>query len=258
MRIFVCIANYGLDQIEYLFEIIKAYEAMPFDVRIHIATTTPLAIYGFRHGTVISWNQYKEEIGEKLVFDHRNCMARVHEQSPADLYIYQENDILITEQNIRMLLDYTALLEPDEITGFLRYESKPDDDERYLIDMLEKDQKETVDFEKHQISVPAIHRMGQVWFTIGNLHQGCFVITPAQLTRAISSKGFLVDPHREPWGMLEQGASDIYTQCGFQHKMLPYDGMEHMLVHHMPNKFMKMKNNFGAVTVKQLKELLSV
>jgi hypothetical protein len=63
-----------------------------------------------------------------------------------------------------------------------------------------------------------------------------YSLSKQQLRRAIFSGGYLVSPHVRPYGILEQGSSDIYTQCGFKPKFLPLP-INPVLVHHIPNKY---------------------
>ena len=39
------------------------------------------------------------------------------------------------------------------------------------------------------------------------------------------------------YGPLEAACSDIYTSCGFNHKVLPRDNIEEFLVHHLSNVY---------------------
>jgi hypothetical protein len=159
----------------------------------------------------------------------------VQHQDDYDLFVYSENDILIQERNLEGFLRETERLPHDHVTGFLRYERRENDDALYLIDahphfpvLKEKD----------------LEINGRRYFTLYNVHQGSWVLTRDQLKRAIRSGGFDVMPHyRETKdgfiGILESGASDVYTQCGFKKKVLPHEGIDDLMIHHLPNKYIR-------------------
>ena len=50
---------------------------------------------------------------------------------------------------------------------------------------------------------------------------------------------FLHEEGRQFYGVLESGASDVYTQCGFKPKVLPCEGLDDLLVHHLSNRCME-------------------
>ena len=67
-------------------------------------------------------------------------------------------------------------------------------------------------------------------------HTGFYILTQAQLKRAIKSGGYLREPYMGRYGMLETAATDPFTSCGFK-KVLCISHLDDFLVHHMPNKY---------------------
>jgi hypothetical protein len=69
-----------------------------------------------------------------------------------------------------------------------------------------------------------------------NEHSACYLLTKAQLKRAIASGGFLREPYDGQYDMLCSAATDPYTSCGFR-KVLGISAIEDFLVHHLPNHY---------------------
>jgi SAM-dependent methyltransferase len=160
-----------------------------------------------------------------LPFAHKEVFAENVDNY--DLFIYNEDDILITERHVNAFLETTKVLREDEIAGFMRYELDAQG-RRYFCD---------VHSQFHWDASLTCHRGGQVFGFFTNEHAGCFLLTQAQLKQAIASGGFLVPPHRNRYGLPETAATDPYTQCGFR-KMISLTNFEEFTVHHMSNRYL--------------------
>jgi 2-polyprenyl-3-methyl-5-hydroxy-6-metoxy-1,4-benzoquinol methylase len=123
-------------------------------------------------------------------------------------------------------LAVSAVLPEDEIPGFLRFERTPDGQVNYP------------DVHGHfHWDCSSVRRRGEhtlAFFT--NEHAACYVVTRAQLRRAIDSGRFLVAPHGGKYDLLCTAATDVYTQCGFK-KLICISQLNDFLVHHLPNKY---------------------
>jgi hypothetical protein len=159
-----------------------------------------------------------------LPFGHKKLFADRCENY--DLFIYSEDDMLITEKNISSFLQMTAILQSDEIAGFLR---------------IEKDSGGSVNYPEmhgyfHWDPQSVRLRAGHVFAFFTCEHSACYVLTREQLKRAIDSGNFLVEPHHGKYDLLCSAATDPYTQCGFQ-KLICISQIDDFLVHHLPNKY---------------------
>ncbi|WP_247476936.1 methyltransferase domain-containing protein [Bradyrhizobium sp. 169] len=143
-----------------------------------------------------------------------------------DLFIYSEDDILITEENIRAFLDVKSFLKENEIAGFLRVEYGPDGERNFP--------EAHGHFRWDCESVTVRGRYTLAHFT--NEHSACYILTQQQLAKAIASGGFLVAPHEGEYDLLCSAATDPYTQCGFR-KFIAISHIEKFWVHHLPNKY---------------------
>ena len=116
MKILVAIASYGTNNDQYLQQLIDEYSSMPYLVDIVVVSNIPKAL-GKEVEVVVglpSKNPWSLPFAHKRIF-----IAR---QNHYDLFIYSEDDTLITQQNIEAFLQVTALLNSNEIAGFLRSE----------------------------------------------------------------------------------------------------------------------------------------
>lgn len=221
MKIFIVIAYYGVKNKPYLHQLLAAYRAMKFETH------------------VIVLSESKKDLGDdvevrvglparnpwSLPFHHKKLFAE--NQDTYDLFIYSEDDTLITEHNITAFLEVSACLPSDRIAGFLRFEENcngrrfyPDIHANYhwVLDSVEKHGKETF-----------------AYFT--NEHSACFILTRAQLKKALASGGFLVPPHNGHYDLLCTAATDPYTQCGMK-KLICLSRLDDFLIQHLPNTYL--------------------
>ncbi len=222
----VAIANYGNHQLEYLnrnIEMFNSFTTLPFDLTVY--STVPISFprpkyscFKFRQVLV------DPSIGKGLPFVCRQDM--INDADNYELFIYNENDMLITEDNVAAFLQHSHRLDGEYVSGFIRYE------------LDSAGNKVLLDPNPHW--GPVTSEKTETHFRINNQHQGCWILLQQHLKRAIASGGFVLNAHDTPYGPLEQGASDPYTQCGLK-KVFPtdYNLCERLLIHHMPNKYIK-------------------
>jgi hypothetical protein len=213
MKIKVAIANYGSEQLHYLSEILREFRSFTtHTVDIMVYTTVPVEA---------NYKLFDSSIGKALPFACREDMAAA--ANTYDLFLYVENDMLITEDNINAFIDYQSTLAPHQIAGFYRYELN--EGVKLLLDL-------------NPFWGKLVAKEYENNFTVVNEHQGCWLLTRAQLAHCISSNNFLVAAHTGPYGMLEQGATDPYNMCDLE-KVLPRDltVLERLQIRHLPLKY---------------------
>jgi 2-polyprenyl-3-methyl-5-hydroxy-6-metoxy-1,4-benzoquinol methylase len=220
LSVLVALASYGTSNDRYLKRVIHEYQSMPFDIDIVVISNIEKrpapgveCLAGLPNKN--PWS---------LPFAHKKLF--VEHADKYDLFIYSEDDILITQENLRALLDVTAALQQDEIAGFLRIEKGTNGDENYpdIHDFFHWD----------STSVRSRGQYTLAHFT--NEHAACYVLTKAQLKKAIGSGGFLVEPHEKKYDLLCTAATDPYTQCGLK-KLIPFSHLDAFTVHHLSNKY---------------------
>lgn len=240
-RVLVAIASYGVANDAYLRRLIEEYRSMSFEIDIVIVSNLEKDVAAQVEMLVGLPNQNPWS----LPFSHKRLFAdRVGEY---DLFVYSEDDILITESNVRAFLEITPVLRENEIAGFFRVEKGSDGRVSYP------------DVHAHFHWDPTSVRKREIYtlakFT--NEHAACYMLTQAQLKKAISSGGFDVEPHEEKYDLLCTAATDPYTQCGFT-KLIPLSHMNDFTVHHMSNKYVNKVGVDGRELRRQIEELLQI
>jgi 2-polyprenyl-3-methyl-5-hydroxy-6-metoxy-1,4-benzoquinol methylase len=219
-RVLVAVASYGTSNDCYLQQIIREYKSMTFDIDIVVLSNVDKkyipgveCVVGLP--TRDPWS---------LPFAHKKLFADRRDRY--DLFIYSEDDILITERNLRAWLDAAALLAEDEIAGFLRVEYGSNGARSYP------------DVHGHFHWDPSsVRRRGDyVLAHFTNEHAACYVLTRQQLRRALNSGGFDIAPHEGSYDLACTAATDPYTQCGLT-KLIPISHLDQFTVHHMSNRY---------------------
>ena len=240
-RVLVALASYGTSNDRYLERLLHAYRVMSFDVDIVIVSNIEKrpapgieCLVGLPNKN--PWS---------LPFSHKQLFQERADQY--DLFVYSEDDILITERHLRAFLDATAELHEDELAGFLRIEKSSNGTINY------PDAHAHFHWQPDSVRLRGPYTLAR--FT--NEHAACYVLTQAQLKKAIGSGGFLVDPHEGKYDLLCTAATDPYTQCGFT-KLIPVSHIEDFTVHHLSNKYVDRMGISGSDMHRQIEVLLGM
>ncbi|WP_309775462.1 class I SAM-dependent methyltransferase [Nitrobacter vulgaris] len=216
----MALASYGTSNNRHLERLIREYRSMALDVDIVILSnidkkSTPGVECRVGLPSRDPWS---------LPFAHKKLFAERADQH--DLFIYSEDDILITERQLRAFLEVTAVLPDDEVAGFIRMEKSSDGSISYP-DMHD---------EYHWDVGSLRSRENYTLASFTNEHAACYVLTQNQLRKAIKSGGFLVEPYEWKHDLLCTAATDPYIQCGFT-KLIPISDFDNFTVHHLSNKY---------------------
>ncbi len=220
MKIIVAIASYGTANDTYLKRLIQEYRSMQFDIDIVVLSNITKEI-GAGVELVVG---LPAKNPWSLPFGHQKIFAERLEYY--DLFIYSEDDTLITENNISFFYSISSVLSEDEILGFFRFEK----DDYGKINYPE------IHGHFHWDPKSVISKGGYTFAKFTNLHSACYIATKEQIRAAILSGGFLVKPHEGIYDMLCTAATDIYTQCNFR-KLICISHIDDFLLHHLPNKY---------------------
>jgi 2-polyprenyl-3-methyl-5-hydroxy-6-metoxy-1,4-benzoquinol methylase len=221
MKVLAAIASFGTKNDQYLARIVQEYGSMSFDVHVVVLSNLPKTVGPGVEVTVVD---LKGKNPGTLPFGHKKLFA--DHLNDYDLFIYSEDDMLITEANLRAYLKACEVLEGNEIPGFFRFERGTDG----LINYPE------VHGPHHWDCQSVRRRKDQVFASFTNEHAACYALTRDQLQRAISSGGFLVDPHCGKFDLICSAGNDPYTQCGFE-KVIGISSLDDFLIHHLPNAY---------------------
>lgn len=213
-------ANHGTKNDSYARMLIEEYRSMSHDVHV-VALTNVDKDWGsdveVRVGAPTSdpWS---------LPFGHKRLFAeRIDDY---DLFVYTEDDTLLTEAHIESFLGATEVLPEHLIAGFVR-EEKAEDGRSFI----------STAHWAFRWDPRSIWSHGGAHFAhYTNDHAAVFVLTRAQLRRAIDSGGFLVDPYQSRYDLLVTAATDPYTQCGMK-KVIGISNFDEFVLPHLPSAY---------------------
>ena len=221
MKILVVIANHGMKNKRFLDVLLEEYRSMSHEVDIVILSDVPKDL----------GSDIKVRVGAptddpwSLPFGY----VQVFEEyaSQYDIYIYSEDDTLLTEVQIDGFLRVNELLPEDEIPGFLRYEIGPEGAEYYS----------TIHGAYHW-EPKSVKRAGDyVLARYTNDHSACFVITRAQLARGLERGGLSKGVRSGLYDKLCTAATEPYTQFGLT-KLVPVSHLWEFSLHHLPDIYL--------------------
>jgi SAM-dependent methyltransferase len=221
LKILVAVASYGVANDRYLSQLIAEYRSTAFHVDIIVLSNLAKEVPPGVETVVINLDGANPW---SLPFAHKQIFA--DRLSDYDVFIYSEDDTLLTEANIRAFLQVSEALPRAEIPGFLRFEQGPGGSRNFP----------EVHGHFHWDPASVRCRNENVLAFFSNEHAACYALTRPQLRRAIDSGGFLVGPHEGKYDLLCTAATDPYTQCGME-KLICISRLDDFMVHHLPNKY---------------------
>jgi 2-polyprenyl-3-methyl-5-hydroxy-6-metoxy-1,4-benzoquinol methylase len=243
MKILVAIASYGTNNDRYLNQLVSEYRSMPFEVDIVVLSNIAKPAGPSVEVVVVD---LEGKNPWSLPFPHKQIFA--DRKNDYDLFLYSEDDTLVTEKNIRAFVEVSTALPEGEIPGFLRFEQNPDGSKNFP----------EIHGRFYWDSQSVRSRGGYTLAHFTNEHAACYLLTRSQLEGAIQSGGFLVGPHQHNYDLLCTAATDAYTQCGFK-KLICISRIDEFLIHHLPNKYVGTSFGIGeAEFQRQLEALVRV
>jgi 2-polyprenyl-3-methyl-5-hydroxy-6-metoxy-1,4-benzoquinol methylase len=237
----VAVASYGEKNLPYLKQVIQSYRDMTFETDLVVISNLPKKL-GDDVKVVVglpSSNPWS------LPFAHKPVFAENVERY--DLFVYTEDDIEVTENQIRAFMRATAAMEPDEIPGYIRFEVGQNN-----IKLLTEAHAAF-----HWKPESVKRRGGYTIAEFTNEHAGFYIVTQSQLRRALASGEFLRAPYQGRYGLPETAATDIYTCCGFR-KVICISALEDFLIRHMSNRYVSQLGVSLQMFQKQIQTLMRI
>jgi len=221
-------------------ETVLSYKKYKLDVIIY--TTEPVQFnYLLNNVKVIT---YDKSIKENLVTEHRKHIPI--SINDYDLFLYLENDIIINESTLDTFIEENSLLDDNTTVGFIRYEDC--NNKKYLNEFMPGCTH------NHLPTFKTINN--KLYFTLNNVHQGCYLLEQRHLKKFISNNQFTLNLGPG----LEASASNFYKSNLWPglpntlEKVYPVDKLEQLLIHHASNKHTK--TNTGFLTFDQLLDII--
>jgi len=220
MRILVTIANHGVGRPEMVQRLIDEYKSLPHEVLIVLLSdrekpTSPGVEVAVGAPTD---NPYS------LPFAHRGLFAR--HKNDFDLFIYSEDDTLLTNANLQRWLELNEKLPPHMVPGFIRHEEDPSGLRTYP-SFHSGFHWQTETITKHGDEVVAAY---------SNLHSALYAIDRPALDLALESGNFDVAPHSGRYDMLVMAGAGPFINCGLD-RVLPLSRLRELSLHHLPNDY---------------------
>jgi SAM-dependent methyltransferase len=241
VRVLVVIASYGRGNDEYLHRLLCEYRSMPF--RVDVVVLSNIRKQTAPDVELVVGLPTRDP--NSLPFLHKEIFAK--RLNDYDVFIYSEDDTLITGRNIEVFLKASEVLPENEVPGFLRFE----------LDQSGKAMYPEAHGHAHWDST-SVRSRGQYTFAFfTNEHSACYLLTRRQLQRAINSSGFLVAPHQKKYDLVCTAGTDPYTQCGLK-KMICISHLDDFLVHHLSNKYVGKLGIEKAELCRQVEALLKI
>jgi 2-polyprenyl-3-methyl-5-hydroxy-6-metoxy-1,4-benzoquinol methylase len=221
MKILLAIANHGTKNSKYLNRLLAEYRSIgKYKVDIVVISNIPKDL-GSDVEVLVGLpakNPWSLPFGHKKLFADR--------MEDYDLFIYSEDDTLITERSIDAFIEVTRILPKEFIAGFIRYEISESGNKYYS----------TIHAHYHWDPNSVLQIGKYIFAHYTNDHSACFILTKGQLKRAIHSGGFLLPPRIGRYDMLVTAATDPYTQCGMK-KLVCISRLDEFCLHHLPNVY---------------------
>ncbi len=190
MKIYYSTAIWAHEQEDFLRQCLTKWEAMPHEVHAHVDCTVNLDFTDFKTPVTQYLNPYEEHKKYTQTWHHRARMMTVLDDY--DLFVYAEDDILITEENINYYLIETERLPPDKIISFIRVQ-----EDAGSIDCVEWKANEAI--------------RGKEYFTLNLGHySACFMLNQQQMKTAFKNGLPLKRDKDTPYGVPEQAAWGPY------------------------------------------------
>ena len=237
MKILVVIGNYGLSHFDYLNRLINEMKLWPGRVDIVIHTDVPLGIIGVQE-KIVNCPPIK------ILLSTRETIFNNY--GKYDLYIFTENDNLITWHNIESWIKCTKKVKLPYIVGFFQYEEYGD-----KIGIGSPNQSPKMWYPSHHLfynweEETAFKKGKYILCHHTNLHQASYVLNNELLGYVMShtnpnpwtgenhpSDSPNIDQH---YGPLERANADVFNTPGIK-KVIPISHLKDFLIWHQPNKY---------------------
>jgi hypothetical protein len=229
-KILVVIPNYGKDQLLLLEKVIREYRSFSGDYHIDIVIHSNVQL-DFSNINVFLFKDmsdyyYLPFITRQTIFKHRYDY---------DLYIYSENDNLITQENIDAYRNVSDILPFPYVAGFMRYE-------------IYRGKTHFPDYHAsyHWLPESVVRFNKYVFAHFTNLHHASYLLTNTQLSYVIENHPDFVNilANDSKYGIKERAGTDIYTHSGLI-KMIPISHFNKFTNRHLSDKYAETKFGKG-------------
>ena len=221
MKALAILASHGTKNDRHLRKLVLTYQSMTaysVDVIILVDIARPLPS-GVRAVVGAPTRNPKT-----LPFRHLELFSK--HQDDYDLFIYSEDDILVTERNLVAFSRFNHLGAIENCPGFLRYEmssagnvSLPD-----IAHGFHWDPKTVAKLDGHLVA------------QLTNPHAGVYALDRAQLKHCLQFRSFATHVGPGRFDLLVSAATAPYVRGGIR-RFMPLDHIDDLMVHHLSNRY---------------------
>lgn len=241
MKILVCLVNHSTRQLWALDKLLKEYFSTGYNVDIIIHSNIPLDTDYLKDKENYEVSQEVEDLYKKckvIVYDNledpnwlpHQTRKTIYAAKDADydLYIYSENDHLITKTNIDSFVASAKVLPENRICGLFQYEQYefgrvyPGAHAHYGWDFS---------------SICHVQNTPYVFASYTNPHQASYLLTKDQLHKVIKEIDFLDMDFHSGFTIKCTANTDIYLKPKWK-KVNCISHWEDFLVCHLPNRYL--------------------
>lgn len=229
MKILSTVINYAGNSIPYLRPVVD-----------ELAKVSDVVIYSTEKIDGYTTVVYDKEVGEMLPFKDRQFI--IDNVDNYDYFVHNEDDIFISNETLNTMIELNervSNIDVRNVVGLVRYEIH--NDKKYYDDLhpehsIHSGGNGTTDIIKE---IQVIDKM--VCLKPWNHLSGNYILSRKQLKYLIENNYYPTEPHTKYVYYLESSSSDIHL---YMNKIIPYDYIDRLSVHHMSNKY----RLFGAPT----------
>jgi hypothetical protein len=248
-KVLVGYPNFGDYNTPYMLRCMEELITFEMDVTVVLFTTIFIDVSFFKGKLNVIQKKYDDSIGINLQFEHRKFFK--DNVNNYDLFLYSDNDHLYTRETIETFMEITEKLDDDHVCGMFQFEI----DDRY------NNEEWCVVGQRHGKYFTMKDKVinGEKYWTPANFHQAGYLFTKKHLRRLIESGKYNTNRHSIGMGATDMVAATSSVYCtGVLKKVLPHDKklFRKLLVHHLPNKYVKNKIPDNVVTIKKFTEML--
>lgn len=238
-RILVGITNFGTYHDDYLRRLLSEYLSMGLSLKVLVFSDRWKNLDGF--GTVVVKEVAQDTLS--LTWAHRERFAQHAEEF--DYFLYSEDDILITKQNVEAWIAANdALGDCGKVPGFFVKEvglgsrvNYPQGHSPFHWNGF----TERID--------------GRVFAKHTNVHSACTMLSRKQLRIAIDSGKYVAPAHGEGrYAVRELACSGPFVECGLE-KVIEVTHFDDFCVQHLPASYIGVLGTAEEVMRKQVENL---
>jgi glycosyltransferase involved in cell wall biosynthesis len=220
-KFLVAIASYGAQKSPHLPVLLNAYREMGVSVVVNTPNRVDLG-----PGVKVVTGLPDPNNPWSLTWAHKHLFSAALDSF--DHFLYVEDDILVSAENIRAWMDAAPHLRPYEVAAFVRYEvdsqgrlSYPDMHDFYYWDITSVEKR-------------GPYRIAK----FSNLHSGCYLLSKSQLKHCLKSKYVRPVERSAKYGYPETAATDPFGICALSKvTVISFQHTAKFLVHHLGDKY---------------------